>query len=279
MTLNSCYTKLENSFPIVETNSLILSNEWINAEYKKLIVSAPPPTLASQPGQFFHLLCPSSGENQSFFRRPMSIHKVNNEAKQLEFLYKVQGTGTRNLAKLAVGDQLNLLGPLGQGFCISPSIKHALLLARGVGLATLTPLATPIIKAGGKVTAILSVRSPELIMADDTLLEAGATVYCVNDLDLSSDVNAVRQLLEQLHCKEPFDFLTTCGSTRLTTMLQEFGEHYHLEGQVALEQNMGCALGMCFACVLPFKNTISNDINYQRVCLNGPVFDLQQVLV
>ncbi|HZJ98012.1 MAG TPA: dihydroorotate dehydrogenase electron transfer subunit [Oligella sp.] len=278
MTSNSCSNKQENSFPIVETNTLILSNDWVNAEYKKLIVTAPTPTLASLAGQFFHLLCPTSEENIAFFRRPMSIHKVNHEARQLEFLYKVQGTGTRNLAKLTDGDQLNLLGPLGQGFSISSSFKHVLLLARGVGLATLTPIAAPIINAGGKVTAVLSVRRPDLIMAQDTLIEAGATVYCVNDLDHSSDVNAVKQLLEQLHAKEPFDFLTTCGSSRLTSMLQGFGERHHLDGQVALEQHMGCALGMCFACVLPLKNTTSNDINYQRVCLNGPVFNLQEVL-
>ncbi|MEZ2742210.1 dihydroorotate dehydrogenase electron transfer subunit [Paenalcaligenes hominis] len=274
----SCHSKQKDSFSIVEQNVLVLSNEWVNDEYKKMTVTAPAPTLAALPGQFFHLLCPPSGENLSFLRRPMSIHGVNQEANQLEFLYKVQGTGTRNLAALTRGEQLNLLGPLGQGFSLSPSPKHALLLGRGVGLATLTPLAAPVIKAGGKVTAVLSVRRPDLIMAHDTLSEAGATVYCVNDTDQSSDVNAVRQLLEQLHAKEPFDFLTTCGSNRLTVMLQQFGKNHQLDGQVALEQHMGCALGMCFACVLPLKNTTSNAISYQRVCLNGPVFDLQEVL-
>lgn len=267
---------LENSFSIIEKRVAISSNEWVNAEYKHLVVQVPDIALTARPGQFFHLRCPATGSDRPFFRRPMSVYRVVAAKGQIEFLYKVQGAGTRGLATLNGGDELDILGPLGNGFSLEQSLKHVLLLGRGVGLATLAPIAERVIEAGGKVTAVLSARSPDLIMSQVRLSEAGATVHCVTDTDQSSDVEAVEDLLETSHKIEPFDYLATCGSNRLMKMLQKFNQKHNIKAQVAMEQHMGCALGMCFACVIPVKNI--DKLTYKRVCLDGPVFNLEEVL-
>lgn len=273
------FTNDSAPFSVIEYQGEIINNEWVNDEYKKMAVRVPKAGLVARPGQFFHLQCPAQDNDHPFFRRPMSLYNVVAAEGRVEFLYKVQGAGTRGLATLTRTEKLDLLGPLGNGFTLTRDYKHVLLLGRGVGLATLTPLAEQVIKAGGKVTAILSARSPELIMSEKFLSELGAVVHCVTDLDQSSDVKAVQALLEKIHAEEALDLLTTCGSNRLMKMLQEFGLKHGIAGQVAMEQRMGCALGMCFACVLPVKNEQQVDqLSYQRVCLEGPVFDLQRVL-
>lgn len=274
-----CGGECKPDYPIVEVSAEVLRNDWVNAEYKHLVVAGNAATLAAQPGQFFHLMCPATDQDQPFLRRPMSLYGVDPVARTVEFLYKVQGAGTRGLATLQPGQQLDMLGPLGRGFELPASTRHVLLLARGVGLATLTPLAAAAIAQGARVTAILSARTPELIMSEKELSAAGAEVLSVDDESGSSSVPRLDALIRRLHQQEPFDFMTTCGSNRLLKLLQHLSGELQVPGQIAMEQHMGCAVGMCYACVRPFRQSAgSTELSYRRVCWDGPVFPLQEAL-
>jgi dihydroorotate dehydrogenase electron transfer subunit len=264
---------------IAENQCMVRSNDWVNAEYKHLVLSAPPLALTARAGQFFHLACPASNDDTPYLRRPMSIYGVNAGDQRIEFLYKVQGAGTRGLAQLTAGDTLDALGPLGKGFTLPPDRNdgHVLLLARGVGLATMAPLAQEAIAAGAHVTAVLSARTPALMMSADYLREAGATVRMVTDDEQTSDVVQVESLIRRIHAERPVTFATTCGSNRLLSMLQRVTAQLGIPGEVALEQRMGCGIGACYACVRPFrKHAQSEELSYRRVCWDGPVFDLQE---
>ncbi|SFU23760.1 dihydroorotate dehydrogenase electron transfer subunit [Paraburkholderia aspalathi] len=264
---------------IAENQCVVRSNEWVNPEYKHLVLSAPDLALTVRAGQFFHLACPPSNDEVPYLRRPMSIYRVAPENQRIEFLYKVQGVGTRGLAQLNRGDTLDALGPLGKGFDLpaTTGAAHVLLLARGVGLATMAPLAQEAIAAGARVTAVLSARSPSLVMSADYLRDAGADIVIVTDDDQTSDVVQVEHLIRRLHASRPVTFATTCGSNRLLSMLQRVAAELQIPGQIALEQHMGCAIGACYACVRPFRKSAGSDeLTYRRVCLDGPVFDLQE---
>jgi dihydroorotate dehydrogenase electron transfer subunit len=266
-------------FPIAESACEVISNEWVNSEYKHLVVKGCEVSLTAQPGQFFHLMCPGTGLDQPFLRRPMSLYGVRPEAGEVSFLYKVQGAGTRGLATLQPGGFLDMLGPLGRGFQLPAQVRHVLLLARGVGLATLTPLAQAAIGQGAKVTAILSARTPALIMSQDSLERAGARVLTVTDEDADSDVTHLEALIRRLHGQDAFDYVTTCGSNRLLKLLQHLSAELQVPGEIAMEQHMGCAVGMCFACVRPFRKPgAPGELSYRRVCWEGPVFALQEAL-
>ena len=266
-------------FAVRDVRAAVVSNHWVNGEYKLLVIEAGDAALAARPGQFFHLACPSTGADQPLLRRPMSIYRIDRAAAEVRFLYKVQGAGTRGLATLAPGDRLGALGPLGHGFELPSNTRHVLLLARGVGLATLAPLAAEAISRGAHVTGILSARRPDLVMSADELRDAGATVCPVTDDDGSSDVARLERRILDLHARMPIDFFATCGSNRLLLLLQRLGETLGVAGQVALEQHMGCALGMCYACVRPLRAAPGQtDLTYRRVCHDGPVFDLREAL-
>ncbi|MGA7488108.1 MAG: dihydroorotate dehydrogenase electron transfer subunit, partial [Xanthobacteraceae bacterium] len=127
----------EPSIPAEEALCPVVSHEWVNPEYKHLIVDASPKALAVKPGQFFNLLCPSPDEGELWLRRPQSVYRIDRAKGRIEFLYKCVGRGTYGLARLERGDDLNMVGPLGVGFSVDPAWKHVVVLGRGVGLATL----------------------------------------------------------------------------------------------------------------------------------------------
>src|SRR4051794_5248307 len=180
--------------PAEEALAPILAHDWVNSEYKHLVVEASPKALAVRPGQFFNLLCPSPDEGELWLRRPQSVYRIDRAKRRIEFLYKCVGRGTNGLARLKRGDDLNMVGPLGVGFSVDPAWKHVVVLGRGVGLATLAPISQLAAENGIGVTAILSARSAEFLMAADLFAQVG-DVIGVLDSDGSSAVESVEAIL------------------------------------------------------------------------------------
>jgi dihydroorotate dehydrogenase electron transfer subunit len=261
--------------PVEETVCPVVAHEWVNDEYRHLVVEASPKALAATPGQFFHLLCPSPDEGELWFRRPQSIYRVARSSGRIEFLYKVVGRGTRGLAALEPGDSLNMLGPLGVGFSLEPGWKNVVVLGRGVGLATMAPISQLAGERGVRVTAILSARSDELALAAD-LFESVGTVIKVLDTDGTSAVENVEAILRRLIAEGKADAFFTCGSNRLMQLMKRLGKDHGIPGQMAMEQIMACGLGPCYICVRTFE--VKGKLEMRRVCVEGPVFDLQECL-
>lgn len=258
-----------------ESDLMVKSNTPVNDEYRLLILSAPPEILDCQPGQFFHLLCPVGVKHQPYLRRPMSIYGYYPDRGELHFLYKVTGEGTRALATLESGDTLNVLGPLGHGFSIRDDWHNLLLIARGVGLATLGPLAQEAQRLGRNLTAICSARTPDVLMSIDHFTELGARVITVTDSEGTSDVESVRGLIEAQIADAGVDAFFTCGSNRLLKLLKSLSTEHSIPGEIAIEQQMACGLGMCQCCVRSFRR--DGDIQQLRVCREGPVFGLDEM--
>lgn len=255
----------------------VLSNTPVNGEYRLMVLDAPRDMLEQcRAGQFFHLLCPQIGGENPYLRRPMSIYGFYPDKGELHFLYKVTGEGTRALAHLAQGDTLNVLGPLGRGFAIEDDWNHLVLVARGVGLATLAPLALEAQRLGRKLTAICSARSADVLMSVDYFAALGARVITVTDTDGTSSLDNLEKVIEGLIAEEGVDAFYTCGSNRMLRLLQKIGGRHDIPGEIALEQQMACGLGMCHCCVRPFRKE-GRQVNL-RVCREGPVFDMQEAM-
>jgi dihydroorotate dehydrogenase electron transfer subunit len=261
--------------PAEESLCPVVAHDWINAEYKHLVVDASPKSLAVKPGQFFNLLCPSPDEGELWLRRPQSVYRIDRERGRIEFLYKCVGRGTKGLATLKRGDDLNMVGPLGVGFTVDPSWKHIVVLGRGVGLATLAPISQLAAENGIGVTAILSARSAEFVMAGDLFARTGRVIGAL-DTDGSSAVENVEAILQRLIEDKKADAFFTCGSNRLFQLMKRLGKAHGIPGQVAMEQIMACGLGPCYVCVRTFE--VDGKQELRRVCIEGPVFDLQEAL-
>jgi dihydroorotate dehydrogenase electron transfer subunit len=252
-----------------------VSHDRVNAEYKHLVVEASPKALSVTPGQFFNLLCPSPDVGELFFRRPQSVYRIDRASGRIEFLYKCVGRGTRGLATLRPGDDLNMVGPLGVGFKFDPAWRHIVVLGRGVGIATLGPISQLARDRHVGVTAILSARNPDFVMADALFREAG-DVVSVLDTDGTSAVGNVEKILQQLIAQKRADAFFTCGSNRLFQLMKRLAKGHDIPGQVAMEQVMACGLGPCYVCVRTFE--VNGKPELRRVCIDGPVFDLQEAV-
>lgn len=260
----------------VECLAEVLEHGWANPEYKLLRVRAPPPASSAAPGQFFQLLCPTTADDAPFLRRPMSVYAADPQAGTVSFLYKITGAGTRGLATLEPGGFLDLFGPLGVGFHLDPAWRAIVLVGRGAGLATLAPLAQMAAAGGIGVSAILSARRTDLVLGADRLRDGGAEVIAVTDDNATSGPAHVERLLRGLIAERRADAFFTCGSARLLELLQRLAREFAIPGQVALEQQMACGLGMCFCCVRDFA--VDGAVIHRRVCIEGPVFDLLEAV-
>lgn len=262
--------------PVGEYIGKVISNRWVNDEYKLLVLKVHRNALTVSAGQMFHLLCPSPDGAEVWMRRPMSIYRVDRLNSQIEFLYKVEGRGTRGMAMLEPGDDFNVAGPLGKGFKLDPGWRNIVVLGRGVGLATLAPLSQ--IAAEGKVgvTAILSARNPDVVMSKELFESLGAKTMIVLDTDGTSAVENVERILTSLISKGKADAFFTCGSNRLLRLMQGLGKKHGIPGQVALEQIMVCGFGACYVCVRTF--VVKGEKVLRRVCREGPVFDMQEAV-
>src|SRR5262245_4454000 len=259
--------------PAEESLTKVISNDWVNEEYKPLIVTASPKALKTRPGQFFNILCPSPDDGDLWLRRPQSIYRIDRDKKRLEFLYKCVGRGTRGMATFAKGDACNLVGPLGIGFWLKPEWKNIVVLGRGVGLATMVTISQLAADNGVGVTAILSARNPKLVMVDDLFGQVGDVIRAL-DSDGTSAVKNVEAILLRLIEAKKADAFFTCGSNRLMHLMKKLGKVHSIPGQVAMEQIMACGLGPCYVCVRTFE--VDGHKELRRVCIEGPVFDLQE---
>jgi len=254
----------------------VVSNDWVNAEYKHVIVKVHEHACKAYAGQMFHLLCPSPDGTDVWMRRPMSVYRVDKAQSHVEFLYKVEGRGTRGMAILAPGDDFNIAGPLGKGFRLAPEWKNIVVLGRGVGLATLAPLSQLAAENGVGITAILSARNANVVMSKELFEGLGATAIAVVDSDGSSAVENVEKILEDLIAKGKADAFFTCGSNRLLRLVQRLGRTHGIPGQVAVEQIMVCGFGACYVCVRTFE--VDGKKTLKRVCRDGPVFNMQEAV-
>lgn len=268
--------RLPDAAELVSAACKVVFHQAVNDRYRHLAVSAPRAALDAAPGQFFQLLCPGQGQDTHFLRRPMSVYRVDRVAQRLEFLYKVTGVGTRGLASLLPGERLEIFGPLGRGFRLEPTWRHVVLVGRGVGLATLAPLAEAARSRGMQVTAVLSAARAEYVMSVEHLRGVGAEVIVVTDEDGSAEPSRVEARLRRLIEQKGGDLIATCGSNRLLQLTRRLGRELGIAGQVALEQQMACGIGMCHCCVRLFQGAGGSEP--RRVCHDGPVFDVQETL-
>ncbi|BAO91254.1 dihydroorotate dehydrogenase electron transfer subunit [Caballeronia cordobensis] len=256
----------------------VVEHYWVNQRYKYIRLEADSPiATVTQAGQFYQIKCPTTAEHEPFLLRPMSVYGAGPEDNRIEFLYNVTGVGTKAMATLPEGGYMDIVGPLGNTFTFSPGYRRILVVARGVGLATMAPLVREASQAGVAITAVMSARSPADLMEKEFLRGAVADVRSVFDADGSSSVEAVAILIRDLIHEQQPDAVYTCGSQRLLMLLQRVLNDYpHVTAEVAMEQHMACGMGVCLSCVRMFD--CDGDRRFLRVCREGPVFPIREVV-
>jgi len=220
----------------------------------------------STPGQFLHINC---GEAR-LLRRPISICSVKGE--NINFVFEVKGEGTKWLSKCRPDQKLEILGPLGNGF----SFPDGKTIVVGGGVGT-PPMLFAAEYAKQKVTAILGFRSADRVILVDEFKSVCDKVYITTDDGSVGTYGAVLIPLEKLLKSGDYKAVMSCGQLPMQKAVAKMCAQYGVSCQVSLEERMGCGIGACLVCACAVKDNKSNSIVMSRACVDGPVFNANDV--
>ena len=242
-----------------------------------LHVAAPGIAAQARAGQFVHVR--PGPRFDPLLRRPYSFNRIDKPAGEIELIVKPLGAGGEWIAARRPGDDLDLLGPLGSAFVIHRSTKNLLLVAGGTGIAPMRVLAEH--ESGRRnVTLVMGGRSIQYLWPSRLLPPTVEYVTTTDDgsFGITGRVtDALTPLVawaDQLCACGPWPMLAALGRLRDQAARASAvfpGRQVLLDAQIAVEQHMGCAMGVCRACVV-----VTSGGN-ARVCRDGPVFPLAEM--
>jgi len=220
----------------------------------------------ANPGQFVHVRVSDSYE--PLLRRPISIANINKEANEFTLIYRAEGRGTEILSQKQIGDEVDVLGPLGNGFPVDavPEKGVALLVGGGIGVPPLYELSKQLNKLGVRTIHVFGFATEDVTFYEDKFSSLGETHYVTVDGSFGSK-GFVTDLLEEL--SPEFDTFYACGPLPMLRALEGF--YPNKKGYLSFEERMGCGIGACFACVCKTTDKVEKD--YVKVCYDGPVFE------
>jgi len=263
----------------------VVAHHRIARDHYLLSLACPPIARTARPGQFVHLQCaaPSAWQGGGpLLRRPFSLYDVDRRRGACDLIYKVVGLGTETLREAAVGDTLDVLGPLGTTFTADDTVTRALLVGGGVGIPPLYFWAKALVARGIVVEAYLGVQTKDYLICDKAFRGLGVPVHVATDDGSAGFKGFVTALVESSFRRRAPEAGTTlyiCGPTPMMQAAAALAARWHVPAQVSLEERMGCALGVCMGCIVEVAGPHATaHKRYQRVCTEGPIFDAEAVV-
>jgi dihydroorotate dehydrogenase electron transfer subunit len=289
-----------------QTLCSIASNVEVMPGVYLMWIEAPDIAAAAQPGQFITVRC-----HDFILRRPFSIHqsspltcspyesskRVGEDSGEGEIaiLFKVAGKGTLWLSQRQAGDKIDILGPLGKGFTIGPKSKTLLLVAGGIGIAPLifmmqqasSQQQVTLIHGARMAAQLYPFSSPGKKRSKLSPLPNGVQFIPVTEDGSMGQKGRATDILpdfldwaDQIYACGPVDMYKTMALFLNPSPLkgEEKGEgekqgNLKLKKcQVSLEVRMGCGFGACYGC------TINTRKGLKRICRDGPVFELDDII-
>jgi dihydroorotate dehydrogenase electron transfer subunit len=217
---------------------------------------------------------------------------VNWMEPELDVVYRrlPEGPGTSALAKYETGDKINIVGPLGKGFTLSPPPKVALLVGGGIGAPPLNFLAEELLNSGVEVRMFLGAvtrsRLPfELRGVRKDKVKKFARmrlnhVVCTDDGSVGRKGLVTQPLAEYLESHRDSlgsSRIFACGPRPMLAALSGLANHYDIPCEALLEERMACGFGACISCVCAVKER-GQKARFTRICTEGPAFDVRTVM-
>lgn len=234
----------------------IVENQPLNENIYKIVLAGDTSQIKSS-GQFVNIRL--SGK---YLRRPISVCDYN--AKTITLIYKVVGRGTMQLSCMKIGEKLDVLTGLGNGYNTEKSGNKPLLIGGGVGIPPLYRLAKDLLDEGKEVSVILGFNTKAESFYVDEFKAIGAKVTVTTvDGTLGTKgfvTNALPKEYSYFYCCGPEPMLKAVFNATKTS------------GQFSFEERMGCGFGACMGCSC---KTITG---FKRICKDGPVLYKEEIL-
>ncbi len=245
-------------------------------ECYQLIFSAPSLAQEAVPGQFVHVRCGRTAD--PFLRRPLSIHEVDIHNGLVSLVYRVTGRGTTLLAEVQPGHSLDIIGPLGRGFQVPAMAQEVSLVGGGMGIVPLVFLAQNLLQQNRNVTIFQGARTAqELELLFDQSSRFMEVFKATDDGSAGFHGSVIKLFRENVDKKRP-EWVCAAGPMAMLRALAIDLQQCKLPGEFSLEERMGCGIGTCYCCSCKIHTGESKEKTYARVCSDGPVFNISEVV-
>ena len=244
----------------------VLSIEEIGKDIFSLLLQTRQIAKEASPGQFVSVY---ANDSSRLLPRPISVCEADKERGRLRLVFRIAGAGTGEFSRLHAGDEVDIVGPLGNGFPVGRAEgKSVFLIGGGIGIPPMIQLDHELGKTGmtAKTTAVLGYRD-EVFLTGDFLSE---TVIATEDGSAGTRGNILDAIRENdLHA----DVIFACGPTPMLRALKAYAQQEDVECWLSLEEKMACGIGACLSCVCrSVEIDEHSQVHNKRVCTEGPVF-------
>ncbi|HUV30805.1 MAG TPA: dihydroorotate dehydrogenase electron transfer subunit [Acidobacteriota bacterium] len=257
-------------------DTFLIKHRDLKNNYHSLTLGPYGPAARCRPGSFVHLRLPCP---EVYFRRAMSVADVDPSRREIEIIFKVVGRGTAILAGYRKRASIDVLGPLGNSFRFPGKDEAALLVAGGVGFPPLLYLAAEMVRRGRdpkRIAFFYGGRTRGDVVERSRIRRLGVRFYPVTEDGSLGRRGLVTDAVQEYigaHAGEKMR-LYGCGPEGMLKATDDLGLRYRLAGQLSLEAPMPCGFGVCLGCVVPLRAG-----GHARVCCEGPVFNIGEVLL
>ena len=245
-------------------NAPIIKKEELAETIYDMTVESDYLARTAQCGQFLHIDC----GDEFVLRRPISICEITKQG--IRFIFDVRGKGTKRLSEKQVGDTVDILGPLGNGFTIRQG--NALVIGGGIGIYPLYELT----KHLACCDVALGFRTKALVMLEEEFRNQCDHLYVATD-DGSYGIcgTALQERLEQ----GAYNAVYACGPLPMLKAVKQITDRYDIFCQLSMEERMGCGIGACLCCNVKTEDDGAAGFRYLHVCKDGPVFHAREVIL
>lgn len=257
----------------------------------RLRLAAPEFAARFVPGQF--LMLRSGSDDDPLLGRPMALYDTifdgHGQAVGIDVVFLVVGRLTAEMAGWRPGDEVEVWGPLGNGFA-PQATQHLIMVAGGIGQTPFLALAQEYlgkrrygepprsVPRAERVTLCYGARSADLLAGVEDFRRVGVDVHVSTDDGTEGHHGLVTELLErQLSESGDGRRVVCCGPEPMMAAVASVCRAHQVPCQVSLETPMACGLGICFSCVARVRDDNGN-WDYRRTCVDGPVFDAERIV-
>jgi dihydroorotate dehydrogenase electron transfer subunit len=266
---------------LIQQSAPVLENVLLARDTYRIRLRAPELAKAILPGQFVMVRLLATSD--PLLGRPFALYDTvldeRDQPEAIDIVYLVVGKLTGKMALLNSGHEVEVWGPLGNGFPELEGLDHAGLVGGGIGQTPFLAYVRELLgkrayggryprRGAGRVSFYYGVRTADLLAGVDDFRSAGAEVHLATDDGSHGFHGYVTRLLEM---KDRPQHLIGCGPEPMMKALATLARRWEVPCHLSLESPMACGVGICFSCVTAIRTEAGWD--YRRVCVDGPVFD------
>lgn len=234
---------------------------------------------SAKPGQFISMYTKDASK---LLPRPISICDIDRENGLIRVVYRISGQGTLQFSRYRAGDSIDVLGPLGNGYCLDTIAGEAeepaslMLVGGGIGIPPMLGLAKAYREAypGADMSVVLGYRNSDTFL-DEEFRDIAKVYYASDDGSIGIKGNVINAIQEygiktQVIC--------ACGPTPMLKGIQKYAAAENITAYISMEEKMACGIGACLACVCKTKEADSHSmVHNRRICKDGPVFRADEI--